>query len=53
LLLENPALRDLLDRKMKTDKDFAESPETQLDFVYKNSPYYESEHLRLPVYKVF
>jgi hypothetical protein len=53
LLLENPTLRDLLKQKMNTDKDFAESPEAQLDFVYKNSPYYESEHLKLPVYKVF
>lgn len=53
LLLENPGLKDLLNQKMKTDKDFAESPEAQLDFVYKNSPYYESAHLKLPVYKVF
>lgn len=53
LLLENPALKDLLSQKIKTDKDFAESPEAQLDFIYKNSPYYESEHLKLPVYKVF
>ncbi len=53
LLLENPTLRDLLRQKMTTDQDFAESPEAQLDFVYKNSPYYETAHLKLPVYKVF
>lgn len=53
LLLENPTLRDLLNQKMNTDKDFAESAEAQLDFVYKNSPYYESAHLKLPFYKVF
>ncbi|HEY9221440.1 MAG TPA: M14 family metallopeptidase [Lutibacter sp.] len=53
LLLENPALKDLLNQKMNTDKDFAESAEAQLDFIYKNSPYYESAHLKLPVYKVF
>ncbi|PKP28891.1 MAG: hypothetical protein CVU01_02755 [Bacteroidetes bacterium HGW-Bacteroidetes-18] len=53
LLLENPTLRDLLNQKMNTDKDFAESAEAQLDFVYKNSVYYESAHLKLPVYKVF
>jgi hypothetical protein len=51
--LENPTFRDLLNQKMNTDKDFAESPEAQLDFIYKNSPYYESAHLKLPVYKVF
>jgi hypothetical protein len=53
LLQENPALKELLHQKMLTDKDFAESAEAQLDFVYKNSPYYESAHLKLPVYKVF
>jgi len=53
LLMENPTLRDLLNQKMNTDKDFAESPGAQLDFIYKNSPYYESAHLKLPVYKVF
>ncbi|MDO9275431.1 MAG: M14 family metallopeptidase [Lutibacter sp.] len=53
LLLENPALRDSLNQKILADKDFADSPEAQLDFVYKNSPYYEKAHLKLPVYKVF
>ena len=53
LLEENPSLRDLLNQKMQTDKDFAENPEAQLDFMYKNSPYYEKAHLKLPVYKVF
>ena len=53
LLLENPALKELLNQKMTADKDFAESPEAQLDFIYKNSAYYESAHLKLPVYKLF
>jgi len=53
LLQENPTLRELLNQKMNTDKVFAESTEAQLDFIYKNSPYYESAHLKLPVYKVF
>lgn len=53
LLEENPDLRDSLNQKMKADKDFADNPEAQLDFVYKNSPYYENAHLKLPVYKVF
>ncbi|KUO68351.1 MAG: hypothetical protein APF83_10520 [Lutibacter sp. BRH_c52] len=52
LLQENPTLRDLLNQKMDTNKVFAESTEAQLDFIYKNSPYYESAHLKLPVYKV-
>ncbi|PKP14271.1 MAG: hypothetical protein CVU08_01365 [Bacteroidetes bacterium HGW-Bacteroidetes-3] len=53
LLRENPSLRNSLNQKMKTDKDFGESPEAQLDFIYKNSSYYEDAHLKLPIYKVF
>lgn len=53
LLEENAQLRALLNQKMKADKDFSENAEAQLDFVYKNSPYYEKAHLKLPVYKVF
>lgn len=53
LLQENADLKELLHQKMTADKDFSESAEAQLDFVYKNSPYYESAHLKLPVYKVF
>ncbi|MBE0423303.1 MAG: M14 family metallopeptidase [Lutibacter sp.] len=53
LLMKNPTLKDSLNQKMNTDKDFAGSPEAQLDFIYKNSPYYEDAHLKLPIYKVF
>lgn len=51
-LNENPQLRATLEEKKKTDKKFAENPEAQLDWVYKNSPYYEKAHLRYPVYRV-
>lgn len=51
-LNENPQLRATLEEKKKTDKKFAESPEAQLDWVYKNSPYYEKAHLRYPVYRI-
>lgn len=53
LLKENNALRDSLNSKMVTDKEFAKNPQAQLDFVYKNSSYYEAAHLKLPIYKVF
>ena len=53
LLNTNTALKDSLEAKMKTDKEFAENPHAQLDFVYKNSPYYEPAHLKLPIYKVY
>lgn len=53
LLKENKSLRDSLQSKMATDDKFSKKPRAQLDFVYKNSPYYEPAHLRLPIYKVF
>ncbi|MFD1293669.1 M14 family metallopeptidase [Lutibacter holmesii] len=53
LLNNNPTLKQALETKMKNDKEFAKDPRKQLDFVYKNSPYYEPAHLKLPIYKVF
>ncbi len=52
-LIENPSVRDSLSLKVKTDKAFAENPRAQLDFVYKQSPYYETAYLKLPIYKVY
>ncbi|MEX1382948.1 M14 family metallopeptidase [Lutibacter sp.] len=52
-LIENPSIKKQLEEKINTDKDFAKNPRAQLDFVYKNSPYYETAHLKLPIYKVF
>lgn len=53
LLNNDEKLKQAFDEKMKTDKEFSENPKAQLDFVYKNSPYYESAHLKLPIYKIF
>lgn len=53
LLNKNAALRDSLNIKMKTNKEFAKNPRAQLDFVYKNSPYYDPVHLKLPIFKVY
>lgn len=52
-LIKNPKVKDSLNLKIKTDTSFAKNPRAQLDFVYKNSPYYETAHLKLPVYKVY
>lgn len=51
-LREHPELKQALEDKKKTDSRFAASASAQLDFVYKNSPYYEPAHLRYPVYRV-
>jgi len=52
-LIENPSVRDSLSLKIKTDKAFAKNPRAQLDFIYKQSPYYETAYLKLPIYKVY
>jgi hypothetical protein len=52
-LLKNDAdLRSRLTEKQKTDSTFAASAATQLDFIYRNSPYYEPGHMRYPVFRI-
>ncbi|MDV7187196.1 M14 family metallopeptidase [Lutibacter sp. TH_r2] len=53
ILNNNPSLKEELQTKIKTDTEFAKNPRAQLDFIYKNSPYYEKAHLTLPIYKVY
>lgn len=52
LLAENPSLKKQFKDKLKADETFEKSPRMQLNFIYKNSPYYEKAHLRLPVFKI-
>jgi len=49
LLKDNPELRTKLDQKKSSDTTFAKNPRAQLEFVYKNSNYYENTHLRYPI----
>ncbi|MBC6110270.1 hypothetical protein H7U22_07525 [Pedobacter sp. CCM 8938] len=49
LLKNNPALKAKLEEKKASDPDFAKNGSAQLDFVYKNSDYYEKTHNRYPV----
>jgi hypothetical protein len=51
-LKQHPTLRQQLEEKKKADPKFAASGSAQLDFVYKNSPYYEPAHLRYPVFRL-
>ena len=51
-LNKNPDLRVQLQEKIKSDKAFATNPEAQLEWVHKNSVYYEKAHLQYPVYRV-
>jgi hypothetical protein len=52
ILKASPDLRQKLEEKRKSDPKFAASAEAQLDFVYKNSVYYEPNHRVYPVGRV-
>lgn len=52
VLKNNPALKTKLEEKKKTDEKFAANGSAQLDFIYRNSPYYEPGHNRYPVYRL-
>lgn len=51
-LKTNPELRKKLEDRRATDTAFAKSGSAQLNFVFQNSPYFEKEYLRYPVYRV-
>ncbi|MEZ0131206.1 hypothetical protein AB9T88_16120, partial [Flavobacterium sp. LBUM151] len=52
LLKENPQLKAELETKKQNDREFAKNAEAQLDWIYKNSVYYEKAHMQYPVYRV-
>ncbi|MGZ5135310.1 MAG: hypothetical protein ACXWCG_09175, partial [Flavitalea sp.] len=51
-LEKNPEVRTKLEERRASDTAFARSGAAQLDFVYKNSEYYEPAHMQYPVYRV-
>jgi hypothetical protein len=48
-LQENPEIRAQLEAKKKSDPQFAASASKQLDWVYRQSPWYEPSHRLYPV----
>ncbi len=52
VLKNNPGLKVKLEGKKKADPKFAVNSSAQLEFIYKNSPYYEPGHNRYPVYRL-
>ncbi|MGC4102229.1 M14 family metallopeptidase [Ferruginibacter sp.] len=52
VLKNDPGLKSRLEEKKKADPKFATNGSAQLDFIYKNSPYYEPGHNRYPVYRL-
>ncbi len=51
LLDENAALKLRFEKKKAADQKFADSGEAQLDWIYRNSEYFEKSYLRYPVYR--
>ena len=52
MLKKDSVLRASFLTKKETDEAFANNWYSQLNWVYQNSPYYESAHLQYPVYRV-
>lgn len=51
-LKENPAVREAFEAKRKSDPAFAADAAAQLDWVYRNSPWYEPTHRMYPVARI-
>lgn len=51
-LKDHPELKSKLEERRSSDSVFAKSASAQLDFVYKNSPFYEPSHMRYPVFRI-
>lgn len=52
LLESEPELKKSFNKKKKEEPDFALNWYAQLDYIYKNSPYYEEAYLRYPVFRI-
>ena len=52
VLKKEPGLKSKLEEKKTADPKFAANSSGQLDFIYKNSRYYEPVHNRYPVYRL-
>ena len=52
ILKENPSLKDSLETKKKNDETFSQNWYAQLDWIFKNSKYYEPAYMQYPVYRI-
>ncbi|HSR37357.1 MAG TPA: hypothetical protein VLL95_00480, partial [Phnomibacter sp.] len=51
-LRAHPELKKQLEDKKKAEPEFAKNSSAILNWVYKNSPYYEPAHMRYPVFRI-
>jgi len=49
LFFEKPNLKIIFDRKRRDDKEFAKDSKKQMQWIYKQSHYYDKEYLKYPV----
>jgi len=52
-LKQNPDLKKQLDAKKAAEPEFAKNAGQILNWVYRNSPYFEPSYMRYPVYRLF
>ena len=52
ILKDIPKLKSQFEQKKQTDLNFLNSPEAQLDWIYKESIFYEKAHLQYPIFRV-
>ncbi len=52
VIKNNPALNKEFLSKKTEDSIFSKNGSAQLDFIYKNSPYYEPEYFAYPAYRI-
>ncbi len=51
-LKKNPELQSKLEQRRRTDSVFAKNGRAQLNWVFENSPWFEPDYLRYPVFRV-
>ena len=51
-LQQNPALKADLEQRRQKDSAFAKNGRAQLNYVYQQSPWFEPDYLRYPVFRV-
>lgn len=52
LLKKDIVLKNNFERKKKEDSDFAKNGKAQLDWIYQNSPYFETTYQRYPISRI-
>jgi hypothetical protein len=50
-LAENPEIKAEFEKKRAEDEAFSNNHFAQLYWIYRQTPYYEKEHMRIPVFK--